>query len=86
MSVFEAIMLVCFGAAWPFSIYRSYISRSNKGKSVVFLFVVFTGYVSGMIHKLVYSMDFIIALYALNGIMVLADIILFYRNRMLEKA
>jgi len=36
MSMFEIIMLVCFGAAWPFSIYKSYTSRSNAGKSIFF--------------------------------------------------
>ena len=24
MSIFEVLMLLCFGAAWPFSIYKSY--------------------------------------------------------------
>ena len=43
MSIFEIIMLVCFGAAWPFSIYRSYKSRENSGKSIAFLIVVFIG-------------------------------------------
>jgi hypothetical protein len=45
MSIFEMIMLVCFGAAWPFSIIKSYKSRDNNGKSVVFLFIVVIGYI-----------------------------------------
>jgi len=43
MSVFEAIMLICFGAAWPLSIYKSYVSRTTAGKSVIFLYVIFAG-------------------------------------------
>jgi len=39
MSVFEAIMLLCFGAAWPFSIYKSYKSKSIMGK--VYLLIMF---------------------------------------------
>ena len=82
MSVFEIMMLVCFGAAWPFSIYRSATSRSTAGKSVAFLFVVFIGYVAGVLHKLLYRYDYVIFLYALNGCMVLTDIVLYFRNRL----
>lgn len=76
-------MLICFGLAWPFSIYKSYTSRTNKGKSLLFLIVVFAGYVSGTFHKIYYNMDPVILLYMLNGLMVLVDIALFYRNRLL---
>ena len=81
MSIFEAIMLICFGAAWPFSIYKSYTSRQTSGKSVVFLYVVVVGYIAGIIHKLLYSFDFVIYLYSLNALMVLADLALYYRNK-----
>ena len=80
MSIFEAIMLVCFGAAWPFSIYKSWKSRSCAGKSVVFLYIVLFGYAAGVTHKLLYSRDWILALYTLTGLMVLTDILLYYRN------
>jgi hypothetical protein len=83
MSAFEIAMLLCFGAAWPFSIYKSYTSRQNAGKSIVFLYVVLAGYVSGVLHKALYSMDKVIYLYILNGLMVLTDIALYYRNRRL---
>ncbi len=86
MSIFEAGMLICFGLAWPVNIYKSITSRSTKGKSVFFLYVVEAGYVSGIIHKLLYSPDLILGLYILNLLMVLADIILYYRNRRYEKA
>lgn len=86
MSFFEVLMLLCFGAAWPFSIYKSYKSRSNNGKSIIFLFVVMTGYLSGILHKLFYSYDPVIFLYALNFIMVGTDAILWYRNGRLYKS
>ena len=86
MSVFEIIMLLCFGLAWPFSIYKSYKTRETKGKSVFFLFIVVVGYISGIIHKLLYSMDGVIYLYMLNTVMVSADIALYYRNRKYEGA
>ena len=85
-SIFEAIMLLCFGAAWPFSIYRSYVSRSTGGKSVLFLFVILTGYISGIIHKILYSLDPVIYLYGANAVMVAIDIGLYYRNRRYENS
>lgn len=85
MSFFEILMLVCFGAAWPFSIYKSYTSRHNNGKSVVFLFIVVVGYIAGILHKLFYSYDAVIFLYALNGVMVSVDIALYFRNKRLEE-
>ncbi len=83
MSIFEITMLVCFGAAWPFSIARSWKSRSTAGKSVIFLWIVLAGYISGIIHKLLYNRDGVIALYTLNAILVFIDISLYYRNRRL---
>lgn len=83
MSPFEVIMLVCFGAAWPVSIYKSYTSRKTEGKSVAFLYIVVIGYLSGVIHKLLYNFDMVIFLYMLNAIMVSVDILLYYRNKRL---
>ena len=79
-SVFEVMMLVCFGAAWPASIYKSYVSRTTAGKSVVFLVVVELGYLSGICYKLTGTCDYVLGLYILNALMVLADIALYYRN------
>jgi len=84
MSIYEAIMLVCFGAAWPASIYKSFQSRTARGKSLAFLFIVLAGYVSGILHKFYYSLDWVLTLYVLNGIMVLLDIVLTFRNRSLD--
>ncbi len=86
MSVFEALMLVCFGVAWPVSIYKSFRSRDNSGKSVIFLIIILLGYISGIVNKLLYSMDAVIYLYILNCLMVAADIGLYFRNDSLQKA
>jgi len=85
MSAFEGLMLFCFGAAWPFSIYKAYVSKSNDGKSILFLLVVLLGYASGIIHKVVYSFDAVILLYILNGTMVLIDVLLYCRNSRLPR-
>jgi len=81
MSPFEILMLILFGLSWPFSIYKSWKSKSTAGKSIIFLFVVLLGYCAGIIHKVLYSMDFVIYLYIINCIMVGVDIMLYYRNR-----
>jgi hypothetical protein len=79
-SIFETLMLLCFGLAWPLSIYRSFKSRTNKGKSIQFLVIVFIGYVAGSIHKVLFCLDYVLILYILNGTMVLVDILLYVRN------
>lgn len=86
MSIFEIIMLLCFGAAWPFSIAKSIKSKSTKGKSLVFLFVLMIGYMSGIIHKIVYDFDQVVLLYMLNLSMVTFDTFLWFKNRKLEKS
>lgn len=84
MSIFEAGMLLGFGAAWPLSIYKSYTSRANNGKSLGFLVVVMLGYISGIIHKVLYSTDIVLCLYVLNLLMVCTDTVLYFRNKKIE--
>ena len=62
-SPFELIMLICFGLSWPFAAYKSYKSQSTRGKSLIFLLAIWVGYVSGILHKLLYSSDMIILVY-----------------------
>ncbi|MBN1914791.1 MAG: hypothetical protein JW769_02750 [Parachlamydiales bacterium] len=83
--IFEAVMLVCFGAAWPFSVYTSWKSQSNQGKNVVFLYIIFLGYLSGITHKILIQYDFVIYLYYLNAVLVIWDIVLFHRNARIKK-
>lgn len=83
MSVFEILMLVCFGCAWPVSIYKSITSKSIKGKSITFLYIILAGYLFGMLHKAFYHWDLVIIMYAINFTMVLIDLLLYYRNKRL---
>ena len=84
MSNFELITMMCFGAAWPVSIYKSIKTKSFEGKSVLFLYIIIIGYIAGITHKILYSNDFILYLYILNASMVLTDILLYYRNKRLS--
>ena len=85
MKIFEAGMLLCFGAAWPMNIIKSLRSRTAGGKSVIFQWAILVGYICGITNKLLYSMDIVLALYILNFLMVATDTILIYRNRRLDK-
>lgn len=82
----EAAMLVCFGVSWPVSLYKSIVSKSTKGKSVVFLYLIVAGYICGVLNKIVNGYDHVLWLYVINGLLVSADIVCYYRNRKLEKA
>ena len=86
LGILEAGMLFCFGFAWPFNIYKSYKARANTGKSLLFLIVIWTGYLLGIIFKaLSPTHDFTLWLYAINCSMVSIDIALFYRNKAISE-
>lgn len=86
MSIFEIIMLVCFGLSWPISIVKSYRSRSCEGKSPWFLLIIIIGYIAGMIHKMLFSRDLVLALYFINALAVFIDLCLWFRNKRLAEA
>ncbi len=86
MSLFEAIMLICFGLSWPVSIAKSVRTKVVSGKSAAFMVIVCVGYLSGIVHKLLFSRDWVIVLYALNMVMVVIDLILYYRYLPLTKS
>ena len=79
-------MLFCFGFAWPFNIYRSYKARSNVGKSLLFLIVIWVGYLLGIFYKATSpTPDFVFWIYIINIAMVSTDIALYYRNYLIDK-
>ncbi|MFA4858549.1 MAG: hypothetical protein WC901_04145 [Candidatus Margulisiibacteriota bacterium] len=80
MSIFEAGMLICFGASWPISIYKSYKARSNAGKSFLFLAIVFSGYLLGITHKILYNFDAVFWLYLINCLLMMVDMGVYVRN------
>lgn len=81
MKIFEAVMLICFGASWPAALYKSITAKSARGKSAPFLWLVLLGYISGLIYKISTGFDLVSYLYLLNALMVSADIVFYYRNR-----
>ena len=49
----EALMILCFGLSWPLSIYKSWTSRTAKGKSLYFEVFIWIGYIFGIANKFI---------------------------------
>ena len=85
MGIFEFLMLCCFGFSWPFSIAKSLKSKSAKGKSLGFMLLVEVGYVFGIIHKVLYSYNWVIWAYVSLFLLVGVDIALYFSNAALDR-
>ena len=94
INLLEALMIVCFGLSWPISIYRSYVSRTAKGKSLFFEVFIWIGYVFGILRKVLemqaggdLSAMFYVGLffYILNITEVTIDMMLYFRNTKLDR-
>ena len=91
--IFEILMILCFGASWPFNVAKSYRARTAKGKSLLFLILIEVGYIAGIAAKLanpVYMAAFgekwyVLFFYVLNLAMVSVDLALYVRNYRLDK-
>ena len=83
--MFETLMLICFGLSWPMSVVKSYRSRTAQGKSIFFQIAIIIGYVCGIMSKLTAgNINYVLALYLLNLLMVSVDLTLYFRNRRLD--
>jgi len=91
--ILEILMIVSFGASWPMNVIKSYKARTTKGKSLAFLCLIFFGYIAGIASKLVnevYMAEiaqkwYVLFFYILNLVMVGVDLVLYYRNSILDK-
>ncbi len=86
MGIFEFMMLICFGFSWPFSILKSIRSGSTKGKSLMFMLLVFFGYIFGIIHKVLYSFNWVTWAYVTLLALVGVDLVLYWRNWRRERS
>lgn len=84
---FEMLMLICFGLSWPISAYKTYKSKSAGGKSIAFTLIILTGYMFGIIGKVLSgTMNYVLIVYALNVFFVLLDLYLCLKNRQRDRA
>lgn len=84
--LFEVLMVLAFGAAWPANIMKGVKVKSAKGTSLPFLLIIEFGYVCGIVSKFAAgNVNYVVFFYILNFVMVLADILLFIRNSRLDR-
>lgn len=86
--LFEIAMIVLFGCSWPANVIKSYKSRTAKGKSLLFLILILSGYLFGIAGKII-SGNFkwyVLFFYVLNALMVSFDLLLYFRNKKLDKS
>ena len=84
-NLLETAMLICFAVAWPASIYKSWVSRTRKGKSLAFMLVIILGYILGMIKVARHNiLGFMMLPYSINTLLVICDLVLYYRNYRLD--
>ena len=50
-SIFEAIMLICFGFSWPFAIVKTVRVKNPTGKSYLFMTLIIIGYIADAFTK-----------------------------------
>ena len=89
----EILMIISFGFSWPMNVIKSYKARTTKGKSLAFLLLIFFGYIAGITSKFLneaYMADFsskwyVLFFYFLNLFMVVCDLLLYARNKRLDK-
>ena len=92
VTLFETIMIICFGLSWPMSLYKSWKSRTAKGKSILFELFAWVGYIFGITKSVILYYNgtnnwvFFLgwAFYILNFLEITVDILLYFRNVKLD--
>lgn len=92
-TIFEILMVICFGASWPFNIVRSYKARTAKGTSLLFMLLIAIGYIGGILCKVLTMIDkggltwlgyIAFAFYIINFAMVSTGLLIYARNKKLD--
>ncbi len=87
VGIFEAAMLICFAASWPFNLVKAYRARTNVGTSILFMSIVLLGYVCGIINKLVSDdINYVLAFYILDLLLVTIGVLIYLRNMRIDSA
>lgn len=84
---FEAAMLVCFAASWPFNLRKAFRARTNVGTSILFMSIVLVGYICGVINKLINDdISYVLAFYLLDIALVSTGVLIYIRNKKYDSA
>ena len=85
-SIFETVMLVCFGLSWPLNVIRACRARTAKGTSLPFLLLIITGYIGGITAKvLTHQINYVLIVYLINLVIVLVNLAVYMRNVALDR-
>lgn len=84
-SILETIMLICFGCSWPMNVIKSYKARTAKSMSLPFILLIITGYIAGIMAKIVsHQINFVLIVYLLNLVIVSLNLVIYFRNKRLD--
>lgn len=85
-SIFETVMLICFGLSWPLNVIKAYKARTAKGTSLPFLLLIITGYIGGITAKLITNqINYVLVVYLVNLVIVLVNLGVYVRNVALDR-
>lgn len=85
-SIFESIMLICFGLSWPLNVIKAYKARTAKGTSLPFILLITLGYLAGISAKLLtHQINYVLVVYLINLVIVFTNILVYFRNVALDK-
>lgn len=91
-TVCEIVMVICFGASWPFNIIKAYKARTTKGTSLLFMSLIGLGYVGGILGKIFTLLEsgltwlqwVAFAFYIINTCMIITGLAIYFRNKRLD--
>ena len=80
----EALMLICFGIAWPLANLRMLRTGRVEGKGKAFTAIILCGYIAGAVAKLAWAtsahaLPLVFWLYVLNTVSVGGNLVLQWR-------
>ncbi len=96
-SIMEMMMVICFGISWPLNIAKAWRARTATGTSILFYFFIWAGYIFALAGKFILIRFFapqpwyvtvhwyVLIFYILNIIMVSAGILIWFRNKALDR-
>ena len=82
----ETVMLVCFGASWPLSVYKNMKSHTAKSMSLPFILLIIGGYVAGICAKCAaHNYSYVLVVYIINLAAVLTNLVVYFINRSYDR-
>ena len=85
-AMFESIMLICFGLSWPLNVIKAYKARTTQGTSLPFILLIVTGYIAGIIAKVISGqLNYVLIVYLLNIAIVSLNVVVYFRNLSFDK-